>query len=270
MNETAIEWTDLTWNPASGCQKVSAGCKHCYAETIAEKFRGAAFPAGFAYTERPHKLREPGKVKQPSLIFTNSMTDLFWDQWDPDYRRRVIDVIRGLPRHRFQLLTKRAEAMRDWTHEHGPLPSNVWAGVTIEGAATVGRAGALRDTLCTTRFISGEPLLDACDGLEFDGIDWLILGGESGRHLESPRVCAVRGLVEQDERGKWRPSARGREIISSLIDRADRAGCPVFFKQWGGPRPKSGGATLDGGLLRKDFPVHALPPGWGGLKTKAA
>lgn len=260
MNVTKIAWTDFSWNPASGCAKITAGCKHCYAHSFAERLRGgAAFPNGFDLTLRPHKLTEPAKVKDPSLIFVNSMSDLFFDQISDGYRERIFEVMRQCPQHRFQVLTKRPEAMLAWTDKRGPMPSNVWAGVTIEHNATAYRADILRNVDCETRFISAEPLLDDLAELDLTSVDWLIVGGESGRHLTDPSVRAVRGLADYG-RGRWFPRPDREQWVRGLVERAAKAGVPAFFKQWGGVRPESAGALLDGRTV-KEWPVQAMPTG---------
>lgn len=241
MNETAISWTELSWNPASGCAKVSAGCKHCYASVLAERMRGtAAFPRGFDLTIRPHKLSEPARLKKPSMIFVNSMSDLFWDQIPEAYLHRIFDVMASCPQHTFQVLTKRAEEMAEFSTIR-PFPANVWAGVTVEDSRSLSRVGALRRTRARVRFVSAEPLLEPLD-LDLSGIDWLIVGGESGRHLhsESPRAL----VTKRD--GKHIPKESARAAVRGLRDASVAAGVPFFFKQWGGPRPGSGGSDLDG------------------------
>ena len=143
MNQTSIAWTDYSWNPTSGCVKVTEGCKFCYAETIAEKFRGGrAFPNGFDLTYRPHKLREPFTLK-PSRIFVNSMSDLFWESIDDTYRDQVLDVIEPPLQHQYQVLTKREGELLRYSRRRA-LPANFWAGVTVESTRTVARVEVLR------------------------------------------------------------------------------------------------------------------------------
>ncbi len=187
MNNTIISWTKLTWNVWSGCTKISAGCKHCYAFTLAEQKRGtAAFPNGFDLTYRWHKLNEPLKIKEPSLIFVNSMSDLFWEQVTDDDIRRVFDVMheshrRGLG-HQFQILTKRPERVLQMQTD-GLIAWNpdIWQGVTVEDRKALTRLDVLRQINSDVRFVSFEPLLEDLSIPDLTEIDWAIVGGESGR-----------------------------------------------------------------------------------------
>lgn len=265
MNETKIIWTEHTWNPNSGCVVLSEGCKFCYAKTLAESKRGTpAFPAGFDLTIRPHKLKEPGRIKKPTLIFVNSMSDLFWDQIPESYVDRIIDVIRETPQHQYQVLTKRPERMRDYFAKLREVPPNFWAGTTIESNRHVGRADILRDVPAEVRFISAEPLLSGLPDLDLTGIHWVISGGESGIHLMNESTRNRRALVDRtlDDRRQYQgwvpredrvpwvrdlrdlclstPLQHGRNLAPGLDHVA------FFHKQWGGVRPTSGGRTLDG------------------------
>jgi protein gp37 len=226
-DRSSIEWTEATWNPVTGCSKVSPGCAHCYAETLSLRFGRSRLP----WTPRnalenvqlhPERLDQPRRWRQPRLIFVNSMSDLFHDLVPDDFIRAVFEVMRDTPRHTFQVLTKRPERMADVAgrlYDDGlaaaPLP-NVWAGTSIENRRFVGRADALRDTPAAVRFVSAEPLLGpVADELELAGIDWLIVGGESGpRHRR----------MNPD----W---------ARALRDSALHAGVAFFFKQSSGPRP---------------------------------
>jgi len=157
MNKTDIIWTEKTWNPNSGCKRITEGCKHCYAFPLAEQKRGTpAFPHGFDLTFRPHKLTEPLQLKAPSLIFVNSISDLFWEAIPDDYRDRIMDVIHTPPQHQYQVLTKRPERMCNYARRRN-LPPNFWAGVTIESNRHVGRADILREIDAEIRFVSAEP-----------------------------------------------------------------------------------------------------------------
>ncbi len=248
MNKTAINWTELTWNPASGCAKVSAGCKYCYADELAENKRGTpAFPKGFDLTMRPHKLEEPKRANRPSLIFTSSMTDVFFEQIPDEYRARIFETVRATPQHRYQILTKRPHLARRWFDRH-PCPDNVWIGTTIEDSRVLERADHLRAIDARVRFVSAEPLIGDLGELNLDGIHWLIGGGESGLHLARPEICAERGLVRRGERGEpaWVPTRTGESIVRQLRDRCVAQGVAFWFKQWGGPRPTSAGRTVDG------------------------
>jgi protein gp37 len=223
---SAIEWTEATWNPVTGCNKVSPGCAHCYAETFAERWRGVPghpYEQGFDLRLWPERLDQPLRWKRPRLVFVNSMSDLFHEDIPADYIRQVFDVMTEASQHTFQILTKRHERLSalapqlDW-------PENVWMGVSIENRRFVHRADHLREVDAAIRFISAEPLLGPLDGLNLDGIDWLIAGGESG-----PRHRPVR-----------------EEWVLELRNRCADEGVAFFFKQWGGIRPKSGGRLLDG------------------------
>lgn len=249
MNETEISWTELTWNPMSGCTKVSPECAHCYAETLAENKRGTrAFPNGFDLTMRPHKLAEPARIKKPSLIFCNSMSDPGLEELPDDYRGRIFDAIDMTPRHRYQVLTKRPDVLLAWFKRTGrKMSPSVWMGVTIGHRKSTWRLDALRgfrDVGAQVLFVSAEPLLTELP-MKLDGIDWIITGGESGNHASDPKILADRFLVARDG-NRWQPRADRIDWVRSLRDEADRAGAAHFFKQWGGPRPSSGGRVLDG------------------------
>ena len=225
-DRSAIEWTEATWNPVTGCTRVSAGCQHCYAETFAERWRGIPnhpYEQGFDLRLWPDRLDQPLKWKRPRTIFVNSMSDLFHEEIPVDYLHQVFEVMQKADWHIFQILTKRHERLSQLAKEL-PWPPNVWMGVTIENERFVERANHLREVPAAVRFISAEPLLGPLDGLRLEGIDWLIAGGESGpRHRP----------VEET----W---------LLELRDRCLHAGVAFFFKQWGGHRPKSGGRKLDG------------------------
>jgi protein gp37 len=246
MNETKIEWTDVTWNPASGCAVVSEGCKYCYAKTLADNKRGtAAFPNGFDLTLRPHKLAEPKKLKEPARIFVNSMSDLFWEAIPDDYRDKVLDVMEATPWHQYQVLTKRPENMLRYSLRR-PLPANMWAGTTIESNRFCSRADILRQVKAEIRFISAEPLLGLLSDLSLTGIHWLISGGESGTHLSHEETNERRGLAKKDHRGEWQPRKDRIPWVRHLRDICAKEGTSFLHKQWGGLRPKSAGRLLDG------------------------
>lgn len=264
MNKTKINWTDLTWNPMSGCERVSAGCRYCYAETLAENKRGTrAFPAGFELTIRPHKLREVARIKQPSLVFCNSMSDAFWAKVPDSYRDDIFETIERHPQHRYQILTKRPEEAARYFSRRA-VPSSVWLGVTVEHVSTVHRIDTLRSIAAPVRFISAEPLIGHLGDVELDGIDWLITGGESGLHLADPRVARQRALVERVGR-QWRVRDDRKHWVTDLRDAAARAGTALWHKQWGGTRPDSAGRLIDG-RTHDGMPWHvpgAMPEGWG-------
>jgi protein gp37 len=225
-DRSRIEWTQATWNPVTGCDKVSPGCAHCYAETFAERWRGVPghpYEQGFDLRIWPERLEQPLRWKSPRVIFVNSMSDLFHEAIPDDYIARVFEVMEQARQHQFQVLTKRHERLAELAPEL-PWPENVWAGVSIENKRWVCRADALRQVPAAVRFISAEPLLGPLDGLDLDGIDWLIAGGESG----------------------YRHRAVREEWIVELQERCADEGVAFFFKQWGGRHSKAHGRTLRG------------------------
>ena len=220
-----IEWTNATWNPVTGCDKVSPGCAHCYAETFAERFRGVAghpYAQGFDLRFWPERMELPLTWRKPRMIFVNSMSDLFHERVPFEYIAEVFETMRRADWHTFQVLTKRHERLAEIAPSL-PWPSNVWMGVSIENRRWTLRADFLRETPAAVRFISAEPLLGRLDGLDLSGIDWLIAGGESG-----PRHRPV-----------------NIEWVRDLRDRCGEAGVAFFFKQWGGRTPKARGRLLD-------------------------
>jgi protein gp37 len=225
-DKTRIEWTEATWNPITGCSEVSPGCAHCYAKTFAERWRGVPghpYEQGFDFRLWPERLEQPLRWNRPRVIFVNSMSDLFHEQVPFDFVYQVFEVMGQAKQHTFQILTKRHERLRELAPKL-PWHPNVWMGVSIENRRFVKRADYLREVDASVRFISAEPLLGPLDGLDLDGIDWLIAGGESG-----PKHRPVHGEWLRDLRGRCQDS-----------------GTAFFFKQWGGHRPKAGGRTLDG------------------------
>ena len=223
---STIEWTESTWNPVTGCDKVSLGCKHCYAERMAERLQAmgqANYRNGFELTLQPQMLELPLRWKTPQTIFVNSMSDLFHDAVPLEYIQRVFDVMRHAHWHRFQMLTKRAGRLNqidrdlDW-------PPNVWMGVSVENADYYQRIHDLRHTRAQVKFLSLEPLLGPLDKLPLAEIDWVIVGGESG-----PRARAMDP--------NW---------VLSIRNQCQRAGVPFFFKQWGGINKKKAGRLLEG------------------------
>lgn len=263
MNDTAINWTDLTWNPVSGCKAVSAGCKYCYAESLAENKRGtAAFPKGFDLTLRPHKLEEPRRVKRPSLIFTNSMSDLFLDEIDDEYRDRCFAVMAREDRHRYQVLTKRPENAARYFATR-PVPASVWLGVTVEHQLTAGRIDVLRSIAAPTRFLSCEPLIGPLDLRgRLDRIHWVIGGGESGSHLARPEIAERRAMARRGVRGEssWVPREDRYQWARDLRDACAEQGVAFWWKQWGGTKPHIAGRLIDG-AEHNGMPSHpgAMP-----------
>lgn len=223
---SGIEWTEATWNPVTGCTKVSPGCKHCYAERMAKRLQAmgqANYANGFELALQPHMLELPLRWKQPQTIFVNSMSDLFHERIPDAYVERIFETMGRAHWHTFQILTKRHERLAELAPSL-PWHPNVWIGVTIENRQFVHRADYLREVDAAVRFISAEPLLGPLDDLDLTDIDWLISGGESGPKHRPVRV----------------------EWLRNLRDRCVEEGVSYFFKQWGGHRPKSGGRELDG------------------------
>jgi len=233
--KTTIEWTEVTWNPVTGCDRVSAGCDNCYAMALAkrlkamgaEKYQNDGNPItsgpGFAVTIHPKALLQPLKWRLPKTVFVNSMSDLFHAKVPVSFVRDVFDVMTETPQHTYQILTKRPMRARkladklDW-------PSNVWMGTSVEEPTVLSRIDELRQVPAAVRFVSCEPLLSDLGQLDLTGIGWVIVGGESGHHA--------------------RPVERG--WIAGIRDQCLAAGVPFFFKQWGGRTPKTNGRELDG------------------------
>jgi protein gp37 len=248
MDKTGIIWTEKTWNPVTGCQKVSQGCKFCYAETISERMRGKAFPNGFGMTLRPHKINEPLKWKEPTIASVNSMSDLFWDKIPEDYLDKCFDVMRKAENHIFQVLTKRPQRMLNYSLKHD-IPRNVWLGVTIESQKTLKeRLPILKATKAETLFISAEPLLDDFDtDYDLNGISWIITGGESGHHLWKKEHQDKRGLVYYDyDIKKWIVKPDAVKWINNILEKSRQSGTAFFHKQWGGSYPEAAGRLLNG------------------------
>jgi len=228
---STIEWTDATWNPVRGCTKISPGCKHCYAETFAERWRGTPghpYEQGFDLRLVPHKLAQPLAWTRPRLIFVNSMSDLFHTNVPDAYVGLVFEVMRLADWHVYQVLTKRADRLRQLSHslprEHVEAP-HVWLGVSVEDRKYgVPRIEQLRQARAAVRFLSIEPLLEDLGTIDLSGIDWVIVGGESG-----PGARAMRP-----------------EWVASIRDQCMEAEVPFFFKQWGGVRKSATGRELDG------------------------
>jgi protein gp37 len=239
-DRSAIEWTDATWNPIRGCDKLTAGCKFCYAETIAERFRGVSghpFEFGFDLRLVPEKLEQPLSWRRPRKIFVNSMSDLFHEGVPSDYIAKVGKTMAQANWHTYQVLTKRHERMRDLLK--GPLSwmgslGHVWFGVSVENRRHgLPRLRALRETNAMVRFLSIEPLLEDLGELDLSGIDWVIVGGESGASARTMK----------------------RDWVLSIKRQCRQQAVPFFFKQWGGVRKKEAGRLL-GGRTYDEFPVH--------------
>ena len=218
---TSIEWTERTWNPVTGCTKVSQGCKHCYAERLAERFWGER-----PFTEvrtHPERLDHPRGIRKPSMFFVNSMSDLFHEEVPDDYIRAVFAVMAECQRHTFQILTKRAERLARLAPTL-PWPPNVWMGVSVEDDRVIDRVAFLRTVPAAVRFLSLEPLIGPLTELDLHGIHWVIVGGESGPGARPMKATWVRAIRS--------------ECLKARV--------PFFFKQWGGVFKKHTGRTLDG------------------------
>ena len=221
-----IEWTESTWNPVTGCTKISVGCKNCYAQRLALRLQAAASPNyanGFRVALHPHALDIPLRWRRPRIIFVNSMSDLFHEDVPLDFILRVFDVMSRTPHHQFQVLTKRSERLLELSPRL-TWPDNVLMGVTVENADYTFRIDHLRQTSAALKFISFEPLLGPVPDIDFQGIDWVIVGGESGPHARP---------IQPD----W---------VIDIRDQSLAAKIPFFFKQWGGTNKKKSGRILQG------------------------
>ena len=241
---STIEWTDSTWNPVTGCTKVSRGCDNCYAERFAERFRGVEghpFEMGFDLTLRAERLGQPLRWRRPRMIFVNSMSDLFHKEIPWDYVDLVFDVMEQADWHVFQVLTKRSSLMRDYLrirYDGSTVPGHIWCGVSVEDSSALVRVRHLQESPVSLRFLSIEPLLDRVGLFDVSGISWVIVGGESGpraRPVKEGWVCELRDLCSENT-------------------------IPFFFKQWGGLRPKSGGRKLEGVEYSEMPAVIGRPP----------
>lgn len=229
---SGIEWTEATWNPATGCSKVSPGCKNCYAETMSIRLKAMGnkkYAAGFDYVEHEDQVGLPLTWKKPKRIFVNSMSDLFHEDADEGFIRRCFDVMLEADWHTYQILTKRPDRMATFSEGAakglgGDIPPFIWMGTSIEDAERRTRLDDLRRVRCQTRFVSFEPLLGPVGAIDMTGIHWAIIGGESGKNFRPVK----------------------KEWIMEIIGQCKEQGVAVFFKQWGGIRPKSGGREIDG------------------------
>lgn len=225
-DKSAIEWTDATWNPVTGCTKVSPGCKNCYAERLAFRLKEMGNPRytnGFRVTLHPNQLDLPLRWGKPKMIFVNSMSDLFHEDIPDEYIKKVFATMVKADWHVFQILTKRAERLAKLAPQL-PWPSHVWQGVSVENQTWTKRVTALQKVPATVRFLSVEPLLGPIEKLPLDNIHWVIVGGESGPSHRPIKPEWVREIRKQ--------------CLTAEI--------PFFFKQWGGRTAKSGGRHLDG------------------------
>ncbi len=223
---SAIEWTDSTWNPVTGCTKISSGCANCYAERLAQRLQAMGNPSyknGFCVTLHEDALELPLKWKKPQTIFVNSMSDLFHEVIPIEFILRIFDTMHRANWHHFQILTKRSDRMLELSPKL-PWASNIWMGVTVEDNNCIYRIEHLKNTDAKVKFLSLEPLLSPITNLKLDGIDWVIVGGESG------------------------PKARpiGKEWVIDIKNQCQSEKVPFFFKQWGGINKKRAGRELEG------------------------
>lgn len=229
-DRSKIACTDATWNPVTGCTRVSRGCDHCYAERFANRFRnvpGHPYQSGFKLTLRPQRLEQPRRWRRPRLIFVNSMSDLFHKHVPRSYIDQVFDIMQAADWHDYQILTKRSSLMRNYVNTRfagGYAPEHIWLGVSIEDRSAMTRSRHLQETRAETRFVCFEPLLGSVGTPNLEWLDWVIVSGESG------------------------PGARAMDPdwVRAIRDACVGAGVPFFFKQWGGTRPKLDGNLLDG------------------------
>ncbi|MGS2616585.1 DUF5131 family protein [Micromonospora sp. LZ34] len=234
-DKSSIEWTEATWNPTTGCDRISRGCDHCYALTLAKRLKAMGSPKyqtdgdartsgpGFGVAIHPADLTLPLRWREPRIVFVNSMSDLFHARVPFDFVGRVFEVMAATPQHTYQVLTKRASRLAKLAPRL-TWPSNVWMGVSVEDASEASRIDHLRTVPAAVRFISAEPLLGPVTPLDLTGIHWLIAGGESGVGARPVNPAWVRDLRDQ----------------------CQTDGVAFFFKQWGGRTPKAGGRDLDG------------------------
>lgn len=228
MGQSRIEWTELTWNPVTGCSKISAGCKFCYAETMARRLKAMGvekYKKGFKVATHDSVLTEPYRWRGSKIVFVNSMSDLFHPSVPVEFIQKVFAVMNDNPQHVFQVLTKRADLLLEydrakllnWTH-------NIWMGVSVEDDRVKHRIDLLRKTKAKTKFLSLEPLIGPLPKLNLKKIDWVIVGGESGR----------------------RPRPMAAEWVLDIQEQCNKAGVSFFFKQWGGTNKKKTGRLLEG------------------------
>lgn len=238
---TAIEWTDATWNPVTGCTKISPGCDNCYAERFAERFRGVdghPFEKGFDLQLRPERVDQPLHWRRPKMIFVNSMSDLFHKEVPFEFVDRVFETMELADWHTFQILTKRSSRMRDYVNARyagGRAPEHIWLGTSVEDGTKKSRVRHMQGMNASVRFLSIEPLIGPMGKLDLSNISWVIVGGESG------------------------PKARpiSADWVREIRDQCVEAKVAFFFKQWGGIRPKTGGRELDG-VQWDELPVDIL------------
>ena len=233
-----IEWTEMTWNPVTGCTKVSQGCKHCYAERMARRLHAmgnARYQNGFNVALHEDLIDAPLRWRSPKLVFVNSMSDLFQDEVPADFIRNVFSTMVRCPQHTFQILTKRSERLLELANSL-PWPQNVWMGVSVEDERVIDRVRDLQKVPAAVRFLSCEPLIGPLPRLPLSGIHWVIVGGESGPHARPMEL----------------------EWVESILTQCRKADVPFFFKQWGGPRKDLTGRKLKGKIY-DEMPMRQQP-----------
>jgi protein gp37 len=228
--KSTIEWTDTTWNPVTGCTKISAGCDNCYAARFSERFRGVPghpFENGFDLTVRPERLLQPLGWEKPRMIFVNSMSDLFHKGVPKAHIAKVFDTMERADWHIYQILTKRSSLLQKFINDRYKTrraPAHIWFGVSVEDSRATSRIAHLQNANAAVRFLSVEPLIGPVGRLNLTGIDWVIVGGESGPHARPMHT-------------QWAIEVRNQCLNAKVA---------FFFKQWGGRSPKSGGRLLEG------------------------
>ncbi|UYZ62035.1 DUF5131 family protein [Hymenobacter weizhouensis] len=226
MAQSSIEWTEMTWNPTTGCDKISAGCKFCYAEVLTKRLNAmgqAKYANGFKLTLHEEEISRPLSWRKPKVVFVNSMSDLFHKDVPIEFIQRVFATMNNCPQHTFQVLTKRGDVLARMA-EHLTWSDNIWMGVSVEDHRVVDRIDFLRSTPAQTKFLSLEPLIGPLPVLDLTGIDWIIVGGESGR----------------------KPRPMREEWVRDIQQQCAAAGVAFFFKQWGGVNKKASGRLLNG------------------------
>lgn len=241
---SGIEWTEATWNPTTGCTKISQGCTNCYAATLSKRLKSMGlkkYKNNFKFTHHEYEIDRPLHWRRPRKIFVNSMSDLFHEDANTLFVMKCFDTMIQANWHIYQILTKRPQKMAEFSELFlkrfkYSIPDHIWMGVSVEDNDTIWRIEKLKKTKCSVRFVSFEPLLEEIDRVDLRGIDWAIIGGESGHRYRKVQEEWVRNIIEQCIKQETR----------------------VFFKQWGGPRPKYGGRTIDGRTYDQ-FPDAHIP-----------
>ena len=237
MAQSSIEWTEMTWNPTTGCSKISAGCKYCYAEVMTRRLQAMGidkYKDGFAVRMHEDALDIPYTWKKPKVVFVNSMSDLFHPEVPVEFMHKVFAVMNDTPQHTYQVLTKRSERLNELHHLFN-WTSNIWMGVSVENEKVIHRIDDLRNTSAMIKFLSCEPLIGPLENMNLQNIDWVIAGGESGR--------------------KARPMAEA--WVVDIMQQCQEQNVSFFFKQWGGTNKKKAGRIL-GGKTYDEMPLLAV------------